>query len=499
MSDPAAASAAGATAAIRPAPGLIVGVALLLAAFVTLCNLAHAPLHDWDEAWHAIVALEMVRSGAWVAYTEDGELTTAAHKPPLYLWLMAASFRLLGPTTFAARLLPALCHIATVGVVTAWLHRRTNWTVALTAGFLLATHPLLVFEHGARAGEIEPLLVFTLTLTMLGVCRLRQRGGCWWLPLVWAAAVLTKGAAALQIVPAILLWLVLERAWRALPRALGALVAGLVPFVAFLVWREQYQPGVLAGALGEDLFGRLTTRLYDAPHQPWFFYVAALGRRSLPLIIALGVVLVAVRGRPALATQLRQPEERTSLLRLLLCWWLVPLVLFSAAATKHTWYAHPSLVPALILAAWLLRAGLTRAALRRRPLLRAVIGAVVAMGLGLPASVRAVYPQPGDTRRRQELTQLVTLARRHIADQPIYAYRAAPAERFVLKRARLETQWLVELAHVRGTLSQDQATLLLAPRSVAAELRRIEARVNVHPLLDMPKRGYQLLEIRAAR
>ena len=80
-----------------------IAIALVVAAFLTCWNLHLGPLSDWDEAWHAKIALDMERSGHWLAYDFDGVVDSGAMKPPLCFWVMGLLMRCLGPTALAVR------------------------------------------------------------------------------------------------------------------------------------------------------------------------------------------------------------------------------------------------------------------------------------------------------------------------------------------------------------------------------------------------------------
>jgi 4-amino-4-deoxy-L-arabinose transferase-like glycosyltransferase len=86
-----------------------------LAIFVGSSIAPPALLDDADSA-HAEVAREMADSGDWVTLKMDG--IRYYEKDPLMYWMVAASFKILGPTEFAARLPIALS--TTTAVLAAW-------------------------------------------------------------------------------------------------------------------------------------------------------------------------------------------------------------------------------------------------------------------------------------------------------------------------------------------------------------------------------------------
>ncbi|MEJ2283744.1 MAG: glycosyltransferase family 39 protein, partial [Desulfobacterales bacterium] len=95
---------------------VLIGICLLLYFF----RLGAMPLGDIDEAMHASTSKDMVLSGDWVTPQYNGE--NFYDKPPLYNWLAAIAFTLLGFTELAARLPAALLGLGCV-MITYWLAR----------------------------------------------------------------------------------------------------------------------------------------------------------------------------------------------------------------------------------------------------------------------------------------------------------------------------------------------------------------------------------------
>lgn len=476
-------------AALPMTPTTVTLLALVGALLTVMSNLGTMPLHDWDEAWHARIALEIAREGTWLNFTENGDITTAAVKPPLYFWGMATAFRLLGPTEFAARLFSALCYLATVVLVTRFCLRHGNWTVALVAAFLLSTNRLLVYQHGARAAEIDPPLVLFLTLVMIGTWRLQRGGRPWWLPLAWAGALLTKGVAALQVLPAIVLWLLIWRAWRALGWSMLWFAIGCAPLAVFIVIRTQHQPEVMELMFGRETVGRVLADIDGTQSGP-LFYVRRVAIAWTPLIVALVLTIVATRGRPQLTQQLAEPRTHGPLLTLLLLWWLVPFILFSIAETRRTWYVYPSLVPACILAAWTLRAGLAQMEARGGRHVGPVVAFLVLVGMGVPAVWHSLVPQASDAQRAREYQALVRAATSVTSDEEVILYRTYPSERFYLARAGV--RYAVEENPDR------LATSLRTARSPVLLIYPERAAATIAPLLQSPNTQRRAtLEMRA--
>ena len=94
--------------------GLLGLLILLLAVRTFFWHLGRGSLNDWDEATYAQVAREMVVGGDWVTPHWNG--FSFYDKPPLVIWLMAASMMTLKSVELAARLPSALAGLFAIGM-----------------------------------------------------------------------------------------------------------------------------------------------------------------------------------------------------------------------------------------------------------------------------------------------------------------------------------------------------------------------------------------------
>lgn len=449
--------------ALPMTPVLAVFLSIAIAGLFVFSNLGGEPLTDFDEAWHAIIALDIERSNDFLCYNEDGKLTTASVKPPLYFWAMALCFRMLGPSEFAARLFSAFCYVAMVGVVAGFCQKRIHWTVALTVAVLLSTQQQMVYHHGARSAEIDPPLLLFLTLTVLGVYRTHAGGRAWPIGLYWCAALLTKGMAAVQVLPVIVLWFLVIRNFPALRRVLLALGIGTVAAAIFFLIRNQQQPGVIAALFGRELIGRLTTEVDDPEIYPWYYYIEELWRSLLPLALGLIITLISVRFRPRLAAHGPSGSATREMILLLSLWAIIPFMLFNFAVTKRVWYAYPSLVPAYILAGWALRAGLHRLESRPRNRIGPIVALIVLGGQAIPATLASVSFHRSDYLRKNEALRLGIVAGDESGAAAVrrIAYRLSPSNRFELKRTNLDYENCLEPQDVAESLEGFSGTVVL--------------------------------------
>ncbi|HEY0310622.1 MAG TPA: glycosyltransferase family 39 protein [Luteimonas sp.] len=322
-----------------------------------------------DEPRFALVARHMVESGEWLFPHRGHELYS--DKPPLFMWLQAAAYELVGSWRVAF-LLPSL--LAALG--TLWcvmdLGRRL-WTrrVGLYAAFALLF--ALQFAYQARKAQIDPLVTFWITLGNYAFLRffLATRADPrpqwrWWL-LGWCAAglgTITKGVgvvALLMVLPG------LFAAWRGWSHAraplrdwrtwLGplAFLAAVAVWLVPMVIAATGHPDPAYRAYMDDILFRQTAKRYaqswDHPQPPWY-HLEVMLTMWLPAMLALPWAIPAWRRR------LRRGDARYLLP---LAWWALVVLFFSIPSGKRDVYILPAL-PMACLALGPLLPGIVRRA-----------------------------------------------------------------------------------------------------------------------------------------
>lgn len=216
-----------------------------------------------DQVLYAAVAERIRQSGDWLHLHLGDDLYWK--KPPLIFWCVAALFELLGPTAFAARLVPALLGIAAC-VMTAALGRRLFGEPAgLLAGLALATTP--PFFRSAAALSLDPAVSAGLLAALLCWLRGLEHGRRHHFVLAGAAfglAVLAKGAFGLLAPFVLVVWCATHGRWRALwspPMLLSYVVATAIflPWHVAQVWT--FGPDFLRVYLGQEVVDRVAGRL----------------------------------------------------------------------------------------------------------------------------------------------------------------------------------------------------------------------------------------------
>lgn len=350
-----------------------------------------------DEPRFALAAKQMVESGQWLLPQRGSELY--AHKPPMFMWLQAAAYSLVGNWRVAF-LLPSL--LAALGTLwLTWDLARRLWSqrVAGYAGFaLLAT---LQFGLQAKRGQIDMVLVFWTTLSLWGLGRylLSDRDRRALLVGAFAAGIgtVTKGVGFLPLL-ILLPWWYSQRAGRAgitsdasastrrtwvwLPAAfLAGVAVWLLPMLIAVLGSDD---PALHRYASEILFKQTGTRYVDAWHhvRPAWYYLQVIATLWLPGALLLPWLV------PAWWRRIRRGDTK---ILSLVGWALVVLVFFSASPGKREVYLFPALPAVCIAAAPLLSGLLRRAGVRRVLLGYVVVLGVVLTGIGVSGALDAQW------------------------------------------------------------------------------------------------------------
>ena len=305
------------------------------------------PFLDPDEGLYATIALEMARDGDWVMPHANG--LPYLEKPPLYFWLTALTFRLLGPSEWTTRLWSALAVLGTVLLTWRIGRRLYGEGAGLLAGIVMAT--VVGNALYVRKASADQLFVFCLTLAIYGFLRDAERadrGGRRFLLfyLGIALSVLAKGFIGLfpLLVVGLGLALVRRLSWRDLNLARGAALVLVVagPWHALVAWRSPTLFGVYV--LDAHLLRFFNARRYVEADVP----LSTLGFLAASFVWAFpwGVFSLA-RPEPG-----RTPPAHW---RPVIVLWLVLVVgVFALSRFKHEYYALPAFpaLAVLVGAAW---------------------------------------------------------------------------------------------------------------------------------------------------
>ena len=355
-----------------------------------------------DEPRFTLVAKQMVESGDWLFPHRGHELYS--DKPPVFMWLQAIAYTIFGNWRVAFLLPSLLAALGTLWCVVDLGKRLWTRRVGLYAGYALLF--ALQFTWQAKKAQIDPLVVFWITLGNYGLLRhvlqtARNQGPNWpmWM-LGWAAAalgVISKGVGILALLMLVPAGFASLRGWNVKVHVRDARFwLGPLAFVlAACVWLVP----MLIAAIGhagpeyrayvDDILLRQTAKRYGASWdhgQPLWYFLEVMATMWLPTVLALPWAIPAGRRR------LRRRDPRYLLP---LAWWALVIMFFSIPSGKRDMYILPAL-PMMALALGPLLPGLMRKVGVRRAAFGFTAVFSIAMLLG---GLAMWFGDPGFERR----------------------------------------------------------------------------------------------------
>lgn len=384
---------------------------LAVAALVMLSRLGAGHLANFDDCYYAEKARQMLLTGDWLTPRFSG--MTRLDNPPLFLWLIAASFKLFGQSDWAAIFPSALSGVLCVGAVHT-LARRLGAEAfeAFAAAVVLLTTSYFLKYSGHAMFDVFLTLLFVLSMLVYrGAWEGRRRREWALLGVLAGLGVLTKsvlGVFPLVVIALHLVWCG-RAAWlfTRLPLAALAMLATIAPWygaqlavngelfvrehISWLLWQRGF------------VIGRETQTA--ASRAAYFTEIAQVYWPWLPCALA-GMWFA---GREAFAkyvphTAPKAPEAPApahaqwsshATARLLLLWPLVVIGIMSLGNEKKLWYvmsAFPALalLAARAIASWMPGGeGARERTVHVTFALLAIAGAVLALTpIGLPKERR---------------------------------------------------------------------------------------------------------------
>jgi 4-amino-4-deoxy-L-arabinose transferase-like glycosyltransferase len=324
---------------------------LLMFAALVLIGVGMGLRDPWpsDEPRFTLVAKHMVESGDWLFPHRGTELY--ADKPPMLMWLEAASFEVVRSWRVAF-LLPSL--LAALGSLVLiydlgrrlW-NREAGWYAA--AGLLLAFQ----FVYQSKRAQIDPLVMFFITAANYGLLRHRLCGPNWrayWLGCFCAGlGVITKGVgflALLMLLPyvAVLRWRwdgvtrMPQGAWWRWLLGLVATLAAIALWLLPMLWAAHVRRDnpIYPAYVDDILLHQTAGRYAHAWHHihSAFYYIPIVLFSWLPLSLTYPGTL------PRWWQQLKAKDARIGVP---LGWIVLVLLFFDASAGKRDVYILPVL------------------------------------------------------------------------------------------------------------------------------------------------------------
>ena len=318
---------------------------LILAACNLYFRLNRELVTEWDESLYAISAAETAANGNWIGTTFQGALDYYNTKPPLNIWLIAASFKTFGASLWSLRLPSATAAWLTVLVLILWARRAFGAAVALTAGLVLSTTFGFLYVHSGRSANTDAL--FTLLLLLIVIVMWSAERKPWrliWLGPLAAGIFMLRGLAVLMPLAMIASVVVLggtglRDRWRPL---LAAALLAAAPVAAWVAARWQIdQWQFLERMFHYDFVARSATAL-EGHTGTILYYPNVLQKDQYDWLLAMAAALVLypVSRQRLRALLTESPGDRYR--RVVAGAWIgVTLLVPTLMKTKVAWYLNP--------------------------------------------------------------------------------------------------------------------------------------------------------------
>ncbi|MBN1516279.1 glycosyltransferase family 39 protein [Candidatus Sumerlaeota bacterium] len=287
-------------------------------------DLGRGGLYPWDECSYALRAHFALR-GHWLdqmpycyGYQHWNGFYSGAF-PPLLIWLMAASMKLWGVTTFAIRLPSAAFGAGCVWLAYKWARDEWGRGCGVWTAFVLTSW--YFFTHYSQRAQFDvPVVFFTMLTVYLGA-KYYRTGRLRWL--LWAGVAMGLGlmtkilvagfAAVALLLAATALWVRGELKWTRIVKdqvILNAIGVGLMlPWHIYMYMRYNtpemkalYSPPEQVTWTENGFLGywwgyhvQMRTQLAEAnkSHHSWHFYLDTAWEKLHPLWTILILCVVA--------------------------------------------------------------------------------------------------------------------------------------------------------------------------------------------------------------
>ena len=321
--------------------------ALVLMGFllIYIIPIGFRPLIIPDETRYAEIPREMIATGDWIVPHLNG--LRYFEKPVMGYWLDALAMLAFGENPFAARFPSAMA--AGLAALMVWLLIRRS-AGNPNSGVMAALIFLTTFEVAGIGvfNVLDSMLAMFITMAMATFYwasqappgTRKEKGLLALFGMFCGMAFMTKGFLAFAVpVVTIVPYMLWSGRWKDLFRmAAIPIAAALLVSLPWAVAIHAREPDFWNYFFWEEHVRRFLAE--DAQHQaPFWTYLLAFPVAALPWSPMLPAALVG----------LDRSQRRSTLFRYALCWFVFPLLFFSAARGKLITYILPCFPPFAIL------------------------------------------------------------------------------------------------------------------------------------------------------
>ena len=187
---------------------------LIIVSFFTFFQLGNHPLLDWDESRNGINAIEMLQNKDWVNLHFRGTVDDWNLKPPLSIWMIAASYSVFGLNEFALRFPAALGIIFATFFLFKIIRLYRSESFALFTCLILVSVKGWLGFHMGRTGDMDAILLAMLmaaTFFFLQYIDFKKTSGIFLSAIFFGLAFWVKGLTMAVFIPSMLLYIFLSK------------------------------------------------------------------------------------------------------------------------------------------------------------------------------------------------------------------------------------------------------------------------------------------------
>lgn len=324
-------------------------VLIFISSVILFPKITNTSLNDWDEARHAVNALEIINSGNWITTTYNHEPDLTNIKFPLGAWLIAINYKLFGINEFSVRLWSVIFTIlTTVLVYLLGSLIKDRWS-GILAALIFITSMQVINGHAGITGDYDAGASFFLTLSLfLFLLSYKTRKNS---PLFFSMAAVGLGTMYKSFVPGLIPLVIIfifllfskEKKYFLNPKTIFLCASIIIAIISpWLIARSMSDSSFIPKLLSFDYWQRLTLSV-DKHSGSFWFYLIQMKDGFYPWIyfLPLGLFL-------AFKNYIKNKNE--DYLFLLISFSTIFLI-FSVAVTKNFWYILPIFPAAALIVA----------------------------------------------------------------------------------------------------------------------------------------------------
>ncbi|MBI2722238.1 MAG: glycosyltransferase family 39 protein [Bacteroidetes bacterium] len=302
-------------------------------------------LHNWDERYHALVAKNLLNHPLKPTLYDnplfhyDIQNWVANHvwleKPPLSLWFASLSLKIFGLSEIALRL-PSILISAFAILFTFLIGKELfNRKIGLLAAFLHSIHGLLIEVAAGRVSSdlVETCFVFFVEVALcVGIYSIKRKPSYTFsifIGILMGCSLLSKWNPGLLVIPVWFIGAFFSKKYSLKQLILHSFVILLSGGVTFLPWIFHVMRNFPAeGEFVLKKFVNAYNNTLENHKGPIYYYLVQI-RILFGEVIYIPLVISAFF--------ICRKKVRWELI-LITAWWLIPMIVFSLAATKRQTY-----------------------------------------------------------------------------------------------------------------------------------------------------------------